>query len=405
MTLSNERITYLLERYTNRTATVPELQELTVWLARREDDTPLQRHLQVLLEQPAEGVENVNWDRLYEGIEEQMADQLPQPGLVVPLRSKRILRYAVAILLIMGVSAIAWFVLQRNKPNAEQVAEKNAVKPDILPGSDRAVLTLADGRDIVVDSSSNGQLAREGNVSIVKTTGGQIVYQQEGTANKAALQNTMTTPRGSQFQLVLPDGTKAWLNAASSISYPVAFAGNERKVKVTGEVYFEVARRPGQAFVVDIGDRSTVEVLGTFFNINAYENEPSIRTTLLTGSIRVAAAGNDKKILKPGQQAVIANTGNGRQPSNNISILSGVDIDKAVAWKNGMFDFENADLRTIMNQLERWYDIEVKFEGKPPAIVFRGEMYRNVNLSTMIEFFKGNGLHVRLEGKTLIVER
>lgn len=411
MTLSNDRIIYLLERYTNRSATLQELQELTIWMAQREDDTPLHLHLQNLVEQPATSLENVNWDQLYAGIEEQMTGQWQPsaatddgPARIVPFRS-RFLRYAVAILLILGAITVAWFVVQHNKHNTGQEMAKNTKPSDILPGRDRAVLTLADGRDIVVDSSVNGQLAQQGNVSIVKTSDGQIVYRPRGIAGRAVLQNTMTTPRGSQFQLVLPDGTKAWLNAASSISYPVAFAGDERRVKVSGEVYFEVARRPGQAFVVDIGGRSSVEVLGTFFNINAYDNEPSIRTTLLTGSIRVADAGSEKKILKPGQQAVIANPVNKQPVSKGISILSDVDLDKTVAWKNGMFDFDNADIRTIMNQLERWYDIEVRFEGKPPAIVFRGEMYRNVNLSTMIGFFKGNGLHVRLEGKTLIVEQ
>jgi len=248
MTLSNERITYLLERYTDRTATVPELQELTVWLAQREDDAPLHSHLQALIEQPEATLQQVNWDQLYAGIEEQMTGQLEQtavtsdtPGRIVPLRRNRFLRYAAAILLLVAVG-VTWFAIQRNQTDTRQPLVNIPGKTDILPGSDKAILTLADGSIIPVDSAVDGQLAQQGNVSIVKLTDGQIVYQPGGASNNMALLNTMSTPRRGQYQFVLPDGTKVWLNAASSISYPVAFAGNERNVRITGEVYFEVAK-------------------------------------------------------------------------------------------------------------------------------------------------------------------
>jgi ferric-dicitrate binding protein FerR (iron transport regulator) len=208
-----------------------------------------------------------------------------------------------------------------------------------------------------------------------------------------AVYNSLSTPKGRQFQLILPDGSKVWLNAASSLKYPTVFAGNERRVAVTGEVYFEVAKNPHQPFIVDINDQSQIHVLGTQFNINAYENENAIKTTLVEGSLKFKS--KDSVILKPGQQAILTNA--------KLTTDKNADIDKATAWKRGIFNFEDATLEEVMRQIERWYDIEVIYEKGIPNIRFGGKLRSDLSLSGLLRSLQESEVHFRVEGRKVIV--
>ncbi|MGX5819080.1 FecR family protein [Chitinophaga lutea] len=300
------------------------------------------------------------------------------------------LRYAAAILVICVVGAYFW---KADKPKPTLATGNKASQTDILPGGNRAVLKLADGSEIILDSAADGNIARQGNAAIVKLAGGQIAYNPEGQAQDDALINTMITPRGGQYQLTLPDGTRAWLNAASSIQFPVAFTGATRSVKITGEVYFEVSKDEQKPFVVDVNGKSTIQVLGTSFDVNGYEDDGGIRTALVEGSVRVVA-GNSQVVLKPGYEAI----------GNESKILTRpADLDQALAWKNGLFNLEGLQLPAVMRQLERWYDVDVRYEGPVPSNVFRGKMYRSVKLSTVLERFRDMGINCKIEGNTVVV--
>lgn len=277
---------------------------------------------------------------------------------------------------------------------------------DVAPGGERATLTLADGTAILLDSTGSGVLAQQSGMQIVKLDSGQLAYQagdQGGTEKEQY--NTLTTPRGGQYRVTLPDGTRVWLNAASSLRYPAAFTGGERNVELNGEAYFEVASREKMPFIVQLNGME-VEVLGTHFNIMAYEDENTIQTTLLEGSVAVSTkspqAGNKKqetknsKRLKPGQQARLS------KGTADLEIAE-VNTNEAVAWKDGFFQFERASLPVVMRQLERWYNIEVVYEGAIPEQYFGGRIPRNLPLSKIISVLEHNKVRFRIEGRRLII--
>jgi transmembrane sensor len=273
----------------------------------------------------------------------------------------------------------------------------------IAPGKSGAVLTLADGSQLVLDSMGNGMVATQNGTQVL-LKGGELAYAPAGSVSGEIAYNTMTTPKGRQFQLTLPDGTRVWLNAASSLRFPTAFGGNERLVSVTGEAYFEVARNNKQPFKVNVNGKATVEVLGTQFNVNAYDNESSIQTTLLNGSVRVSDAKTTASavVLKPGQQARMANDLN-QATANNIKLVNDVDINKVMSWKNGLFDFEGASLSEVMRQIERWYDIEVVYEKGIPNVEFEGKMTKDVPLKDLLTMLDRSDVHFRIENRKLIV--
>ena len=233
----------------------------------------------------------------------------------------------------------------------------------------------------------------------------ELLSTSELSGGDEVLMNTMQVPRGGQYQLTLPDGTKVWLNAASSISYPTAFTGRERKVTIMGEAYFEVAKKPGMPFHVKIGDRAEVLVLGTSFNVNAYENEADIRATLLDGSIKIERK-EKGLVLTPGQQAQLSAGPPATAAGGTIRVVDHADIDKVMAWKNGYFNFDDTHFNEAMRQLERWYDIEVVYENGIPDIPLGGETSRNLKLSDLLKGLKGAGVNFRLEhGRRLVVLR
>jgi len=310
---------------------------------------------------------------------------------------KQLMPYAAAVFLLLAAGITANRYLLKKEERMPL-----AVHPtDLLPGGNKAILKLADGSEIALDDSKKGQIARQQNVLIAKTENGQVVYRADDAANRSLASNiiqynAIITPRGGQYELVLPDGTKVWLNAASSLRYPTTFSGADRRVELTGEAYFEVAKNAAKPFFVKTSTQ-TVEVLGTHFNINSYADEKEAKTTLLEGSVKVSCnTGKSFVKIAPGQQAV--------NSLNEINIVRNADVDEAIAWKNGKFLFRNTDLQTIMRQLSRWYDVDVEYQGQVPERHYRGRISRNVPVSQVFEILKTSGLNFTINGRKIIVK-
>ncbi|HTF17056.1 MAG TPA: FecR domain-containing protein [Chryseolinea sp.] len=311
----------------------------------------------------------------------------------------RWLRYAAAALIILAVAAIAYVTMYKEKRVSSLVYSK-ASQSNVVPGGPKATLTLADGRTIRLDDAGNGSVTRQGNTEIYKPENGHIIYQQTVSAEVPAMLNSIQTPAGGHYRITLADGTKVWLNSGSSITYPAVFSGNTRSVKISGEAYFEVAHNKLKPFIVDVDGRSTVQVLGTSFNINAYQNEPEIKTTLVEGRVWV----DTSVILQPHQQAVKKSFAPNQLHRQSVAVQAHFDMEQALAWKNGLFNFNGMDLRAVMRQLERWYDIEIRYQASVDKGAFRGKIYRNANLSEVLDILqKVGGVKFRLEGKILTV--
>jgi transmembrane sensor len=323
-------------------------------------------------------------------------------GKVPRVRSLYPGRWAAAAVFLLLVGGL---LLWRNKVHVSP--DTAAVQPvvDVAPGRVGAVLTLEDGRAVTLDGVKDTVVAIQQGTRVVMDKG-HLVYKGEEKPVRSLLSyNTVRTPRGHQFHLLLPDNTGVWLNAASSIRYPTGFTGNERKVEVSGEVYFEVTPNEKMPFRVITGDKTAIDVLGTHFNVKAYPEEPGIETTLLEGSVRVGA-GKGRLVLRAGEQArVEAGAAAGAEPT--LRKVAGVDTSQVMAWKNGVFNFHLANLEEVMRQLSRWYDIQVAYEAPVPNKRFDGEMGRDVNLSEVLVFLQGSGVHFRLEdnGKKIVIIR
>jgi len=311
----------------------------------------------------------------------------------IPVRKTRWLEYAATLLILFTVGA---FIFINNKKPSEKIPDKTAISlTDVPPGSNKAVLTLSNGLTIDLDDAKNGSLGTQGNSKIIKVAEGQVSYTNHGARDDVNEYNTMTTPRGGQYRLQLPDGTLVWLNAASSITFPVSFSNDTRRVSITGEAYFEVARDISKPFIVAINDQTEVRVLGTHFNISSYKDEPLINTTLIEGSIRIIHA-RSSEILVAGQQASIS-------ANSKIKIINDANIEEVLAWKNGFFHFEGTSLEVVMRQLSRWYDTEVIFEGDVPDIELVGNISRNINASGVLKMLAFTGVRFRIENKKIIV--
>lgn len=298
--------------------------------------------------------------------------------------NKRIFAYAAAVIVVI-VSTVVY--LQYNPDNNIQSQTADIIQPqhDVEPGGEKAVLTLADGSTIVLDNATDGKIAQQGHMQVIKLPDGKIQYKAVNSGdNEEVSFNTMSTPRGGQYQLILPDDSKVWLNAESSITYPTAFVGNERRVKIIGEVFFEVAKDKTKPFRVQTGDME-VEVLGTQFNIKAYPDEGPTKTSLLEGSVKI-----DKQVLKPGEAFM-----NGH--------IVPTDIDQDVAWKNGIFNFNNQNLAQVMMQLARWYDLELVYPAGIPQKEYGGEIGRNLKLGQVLKGLENSGVQFQLIGKRVVI--
>lgn len=334
-------------------------------------------------------------DAELEQVHEDMWHQIRPPARIMPVRTvyKRV---AVAVFALFMLSVSGYFLLK--KPEVTQPMAKN-VGHDISPGGNKAILTLANGGQIVLTDAKKGNIATEDQMLINKTADGQVIYINKG-ANTSSGYNTVSTPRGGQYSLTLSDGTKISLNAASSIKYPVAFTGADRSVELTGEAFFEVADNAAKPFKV-ISEGQIVEVLGTHFNINSYLDGQGIKTTLVTGSIRVSAD-THTLLLSPGQQAQTALDAAG---ARKLLLNKNTDIQAAIAWKNDLFQFKNASIPEVMKDAVRWYDVEVIYEDDLPDIRVTGQISRKVNLSGLLELMKFAGAGVKLEGRTITISK
>jgi hypothetical protein len=326
---------------------------------------------------------------------------------------------AAVILLAAGAWLLTHHIAQKRKIPALAAASR---PQQIVPGKTGAVLTLDDGSQLVLDSMGNGIVATQQGAPIVLKAG-VLAYDKTPDDNEKLIFNTLSTPTGREFNISLPDGTRAWLNSNSSIRYPIHFNNKERVVYITGEVYFEVAKmslpptlptsrdrlsnRGGAKkvpFIVKIstpaGDAGSVEVLGTHFNINAYENVS--KTTLLEGKVKVQSAIGNKQsaILKPGQQASVSQLSN--DSSQTITVQQ-ANIDQVMAWRRGFFYFDDASLKEVMQQLARWYDIEVEYRGRVPAITFAGEMSRGMTWAGVVKALEESKVHFSIEGRKIII--
>jgi ferric-dicitrate binding protein FerR (iron transport regulator) len=386
--MESRHLRTLLKKYLDDKATESERAELDAWYDRFDDQ---------------EGIVKTMNSKERSAYEQRMLYRINEDLFagadIVPMRKRyNWLKITAAAAILVFVSSGLYFYLRYNQ--GQQLAQN---QQDIAPGGNKAILTLANGQQIVLNSSKNGKLAEQGSTVIDKTADGEVLYNasaaspgEEDLAKKVTY-NTMTTPRSGQYHLILADGTNVWLNSASSIKYPTSFKGNDREVEITGEAYFEVAHNAAMPFKVT-SKGQTVQVLGTHFNINAYSDESAVKTTLLEGSVKVTQK-DEVVMLKPGQQARV----DLKETEKKIAVVNHADTEEAIAWHLGLFKFENADIQTVMRQLSRWYDVDVSYEGKIPDRRFSGKIYRNISALKVSDILSYNNIHFRIEGKRIIV--
>lgn len=423
--MPTQRIAYLLKQYLDKLITEEELAELTLLL---EDDTAgasVRRALEDLIASAGVPVsyEEEAWEPLFQKILQRSEAVETRPRRPI-LAFRRIGWVAAAVLIL--VAGGRWLGRKERKDSQRVVS----LAHDAAPGGDKALLTLGDGSTVRLDEVRAGLVGRQGNEQLIKSKNAELLYQADNGDRASAAAgsgsgpsttagsdrtetiryNVLATPRGGQYKLVLPDGTKVWLNAATSLRYPTAFAGKEREVELKGEAYFEVAANATRPFRVRVstgGEKDpqarpvagrepmVVEVLGTHFNIMSYADEPMAKTTLLEGSVRVRKGGKGV-LIRPDEQA--------RLNGDGSLVVVKADVEEAVAWKNGLFKFEEADIDQVMRQLSRWYDLEVVYANGLPKDRFRGEMYRDVNVSAILRILEASGIHFTVEGKKLLVK-
>jgi ferric-dicitrate binding protein FerR (iron transport regulator) len=310
------------------------------------------------------------------------------------IRRMRYRQFAAAAVLAGTIAAGWWFMARRDVPAKPQTAQAGH---DVMPGRTRAQLQLGDGTTLNLDSMARNGL-REKDGTRIGSRNGQLVYDASSDADGGELiYNTLQTPPGGEYELVLPDGSRVWLNAASSLRFPTRFSGNDRTVELSGEAYFEIAPNAAQPFFVQAVHGPKVAVLGTSFNISAYSDDPSIQTTLMTGKVKVISPQGKSVTLRPSQQARIAGGG------GDFTVME-ADTDKIIAWKTGTFEFEDDDLYTVMKQLARWYDVEVKYEGNLPDKHYTGSIRRQSTLSQALRILKTAGINFSIDGRRIIVK-
>ena len=329
----------------------------------------------------------VVWSRL--PVHQQDASPVEEPpSRMIPLFRK--LAVAASLLVFLG---LAFYFYRVKNTASETISASN----DIAPGGNKAILTLSNGKKVVLDSSVNGELMKQAGITITKTKDGELIYTADKNAADKLVYNTIETPKGGQYTVVLPDGSRVWINAASKLVYPVRFAGNERRVDLAGEAYFEVVHNRSMPFKVKTAAQQ-VEVLGTHFNVNSYTDEPSIKTTLLEGAVRIAVDGqlNSERTLKPGEQSVLTD--------KHLSILV-VNTEEAIAWKNGDFVFENQTLPEVMRKISRWYDVEIDYQqAANPQETFSGTVSRSRNLSAVLKMLEETTrFRFRIKGNNITV--
>jgi ferric-dicitrate binding protein FerR (iron transport regulator) len=391
------RFDILLEGYKNDSLSEQELNELLLLLDA--NDTALKTSIGNDLQRNAfAGLTTASQrQRMFDNVLNRSQAQ----GTMRVISLWRRIAVAAAILVLLGAGTYLLVIRTHENKTAKTGTTTNE-QQDVLPGGNKAVLTLDDGSIIILDSAANGKLTEQGKTTIIKSGDGKLEYQSAiGNQQSAITYNMLTTPRGGQYQLVLPDGSKVWLNAASSIRFPVKFYEDKRRVEITGEAYFEIAPltlKEGSRkvpFIVKFRGGGEVEVLGTHFNVNAYEDEAMVKATLLEGAVQVTKDAASA-MLKPGQQASVTQQG-------RIQVGNDVDVDQVMSWKNGQFYFSNSDIETIMRQMARWYDVEVEYKVHPEDR-YTVSLSRNVPVSKLLKYLElSGGVKFKIEGKKIVV--
>lgn len=416
MGMNKDRLRYLFQQYIADTISHEELFELSLY----EKDIYMQGELQDIIDELWAGVSIehscvVAGDEVYQKI---ITDCRVQEDLSKPMtrmdsssgiwfvRSYKIAAVAALFCMVIG---LFWYANTNKESFPAHVEIHKKIKQNFIsPGGNKAVLTLADESVIILDEMKAGELAEEAGMHIIKTADGKLIYEDMGlqsAKNAVAQFNTISTPVGGEYQLILPDGTKVWLNAASSVRFPARFIGDTREVELIGEAYFEVNKQVSiigrrVPFIVKTASEK-VEVLGTHFNIKAYRNDDAVKTTLVEGSVRVSSSTNGRNlppvILKPNQQAV---SGSG---SNYISVRN-VDSKNVVAWKNGYFSFQDENIKDVMRTISRWYNIDVEYKGKTDDRIFGGTISRFETFEKLLQTIELTGtVKFRIEGRRVIV--
>lgn len=395
--LLNRDFNILLEKYINNTCSKSELDQLLLMVKNEKNREALTQQLKNYWVKSASA-------KVHSGIEieskfSELMEFAKHEAPVISITPKIIERsrwfYTAAGVIIFCLLSAGALYFFKNETIPEFTTTEIEINDntEITPGGNKAVLTLANGTSINLSNSQNGSLTTQGNIKISKANG-MLSYNIVNNKNSEMLYNTISTPRGGQYQLILTDGTKVWLNAASSLRYPANFIGKKRQVELTGEAYFEVAHNIDKPFIVKLHNME-VEVLGTHFNINSYEDESNIKATLLEGSIKINQP-DGSQLLKPGQQAQVNKSG-------VIKIIKKVDEESVIAWKNEKFQFVRADIQTIMRQIKRWYDVDVEYQANIPTH-FGGSISRNVNLSQVLNIMEQTQkVNFKVEGRKIIV--
>lgn len=395
MTTQPGRIKDLIIRHLKKKLSEAEQVELMHWVEASPENAATLRKLEnrrMLVSELRELSESKL--RIRQKIENALPElrEIEKPEPTVIYSRRRFWYYAAASLLL--ILSATWLLkpFQPNKTTPVLTAHT-----DIPAGTNKATLTLSDNSVVTLGDAANGSLGHQGNTELTKNNN-QLSYSTSKVpaASNAVTYNTLTTPNAGQFQLVLPDGTKVWLNNASSLRYPTSFTGASRNVTLTGEAFFDVAADPAHPFIVNANHLS-IDVLGTSFNISSYSDEPSIRTTLVSGKIALSESGK-RTLIAPGQQAITPHDG-------GSSVIRSVDTDEIIAWKEGYFHFNDADLPTVLRQLARWYDISIEIKGATPAHSYYGDIKRDLPLSSILKHLEYKDVHFSVEGRKLIVSK
>lgn len=391
MSLSTDYYEKLLQKYIDGQCNKAEMEELYTWLQssgshrsllaalQREFETTMSEHHEI----PSE---------LSDRIETRLLQDISREKIVsFPQRTR--FRWAAAAAIVLLAGSGVYYYMNTVSPRKTFTAVNNVLADtaDIAPGTNKAILTLANGDVVTLDSAGN-QVINQGQ-TLVRQQNGQLQYAVQGNSD-AVVYNTLSVPRGGQFNIILPDGSHVWLNAASSMRYPTAFNGSRREVEIQGQGYFEITPNARQPFFVKVNDME-VQVLGTRFDVMAYADEKSINTTLIEGLVNVKHGSHEER-LRPGQQAIV-------DPATGNMVVRPADVDQVIAWKTGFFEFDNASLADILRQLSRWYDIDISYNQAGNEGRFGGRISRSLPLSDILHMLEANGPTFSLSGRKLTV--
>jgi len=414
--MSSTSIHYLLDHLTKGQLTEQEQQQLTEIMQNADQESFVKEELLKMLQAEAAGMDspvssqsiagqpgNDDWTHVLQSVLsiDKTAGATPASssgsgGILLHLRAG-LRKWSVAALLLLALTGGAFYFFHKKQTMSVAGHPGTPVPAAIKPGTDQAILTLADGRQVVLNDAQKGILSRQGNTRVIKSADGKLAYDAghgEHNGQGAPLYNTITTPRGGQYQVTLPDGTKVWLNAESSIRFPTAFSGNGRDVQLSGEAYFEVAPDKARPFRVQAGATQTL-VMGTHFNIMAYNDEAAIRTTLLEGAVRMDQ-GTQRTALQPGQQGDFDING-------GTLTTRTVNTKAVVAWKDGYYYFDRTPVQSVMRQIARWYNVEIEYQGAIPRDEIVGKIPRTAYVSDVLHIMELIGIRFSIEGRKIVV--